>query len=281
MPATKRHAARTALPTPTAAQPGGTGRPAKGADAASPTAADRVSRLAPDPTADKPLYLQLVDNLSAAIAAGQWGPGETLPPERVLCEQLSVSRVTLRMAVDAMVEQGLVTRRQGAGTFVRPSIEHALSSLTSFSEVLRQQGHQPGTQWIEQLLRRAHGEEILRLGLSPDSMVASLTRLRSSDGKVMAYERAVVPARLVPDPKKIGDSLYAYLDARGSPVVRALQHFKAVSLNARLAQYLQMREGEAVLRVVRVGYARDGNAIELTDTFCHNDYYDFVAELRR
>lgn len=251
------------------------------AGTARPMAAETVSHLAPDASLGKPLYLQLVANLTAAIEAGQWRPGEALPAERVLCEQLAVSRVTLRMAVDAMVEQGLVTRRQGAGTFVRPSIEHALSSLTSFSEVLRQKGHVPGTHWIEQLQRRAHGEEILRLGLSPDSMVASLTRLRSADGKVMAYERAVVPARLVPDPKKIGDSLYAYLDARGAPVVRALQHFKAVSLDARLAKYLEMKEGEAVLRVIRVGYARDGAAIELTDTYCHSDYYDFVAELRR
>jgi GntR family transcriptional regulator len=42
-----------------------------------------------------------------------------------------------------------------------------------------------------------------------------------------------------------------------------------------------MNVGAAVLRVIRVGYARDGAAIELTDTYCHSDYYDFVAELRR
>ncbi|HEV6964442.1 GntR family transcriptional regulator [Roseateles sp.] len=277
MAVTKRQArVKTTAKSP----PAGSRRRTGTAPAAS-SPADSLARLAPNPGLDQPLYLQLIANLTAAIEAGVWGPGEALPPERVLCEQLSVSRVTLRMAVDAMVEQGLVSRRQGAGTFVRPSIEHALSSLTSFSEVLRQKGHKPGTQWIEQVQRRAHGEEILRLGLSPDSLVASLTRLRSSDGKVMAYERAVIPARLVPNPKKIGDSLYAYLDARGTPVVRALQHFKAVSLNARLAEYLQLKEGEAVLRVIRVGYARDGAAIELTDTYCHSDYYDFVAELRR
>jgi len=250
------------------------------AKAAVPQPVEALSHLVPDASLATPLYLQLVDKLTAAIEAGQWRPGEALPPERVLCEQLAVSRVTLRMAVDAMVEQGLVKRRQGAGTFVRPSIEHALSRLSSFSEVLRHKGYVPGTHWIEQLLRRAHGEEILRLGLSPDSMVASLTRLRSADGKVMAYERAIIPAHLVPEPKNIGDSLYAYLNGKGTPVVRALQHFKAVSLNAHLAQHLEMKEGEAVLRVIRVGYSREGAAIELTDTYCHSDYYDFVAELR-
>lgn len=243
--------------------------------------AGTLSHLAPDAEQPTPLYLQLVRNLTAAIETGQWRAGEALPPERVLCEQLSVSRVTMRMALDALVKHGLVTRRQGAGTFVRPSIEHALSSLTSFSEVLQRKGYEPGTRWLERGVRVAHGEEMLSLGLSPDSMVASLTRLRSADGKIMAYEQSVIPARLVPNPKLVGDSLYAYLDAQGSPVVRALQHFRAVNLNARMSKYMDMKEGEAILRVVRVGYARDGAAIELTDTYCHSDYYDFVAELRR
>jgi GntR family transcriptional regulator len=64
-------------------------------------------------------------------------------------------------------------------------------------------------------------------------------------------------------------------------VVRALQYFRAASLSRRLANHLDMREGEAVLRVIRIGYARDGAAIELTDTYCHGDFYDFVVELKR
>ena len=245
------------------------------------SAAVDLSDLVPDPSEATPLYLQLVRKLSQAIQGGKWRPGEALPAERVLCEGLSVSRVTLRLALDALVEQGLVTRRQGAGTFVRPSIEHSLSSLTSFSEVLRRKGYEPGSRWIERVLRPAHGDEMLRMGLSPESLVASLTRLRSADGRVMAYEQSIVPERLIPDPKLIDDSLYAYLDAKGEPVVRALQHFRAVNLSSRLAKHLDMKEGEAILRVVRVGYARDGAVIELTDTYCHSDYYDFVAELRR
>lgn len=241
----------------------------------------RVQALAVDAALPTPLYLQLAALLGAQIRDGQWKAGEALPAERQLCERLGISRVTLRQAVDALVEQGLVTRRQGAGTFVTSHIQHQLSGLASFSETLRIKGYEPGTRWLERRLRPAHGEELLRLGLSPDATVASLTRLRSADERVMAYEHAVLPERVVPDPAQVGDSLYAFLDAQGMPVVRALQYFRAINLPARLAEHLKMRTGEAILHVVRVGYARDGSAIELTHTYCHNDYYDFVAELRR
>ncbi|MCD7099961.1 GntR family transcriptional regulator [Stenotrophomonas sp. MMGLT7] len=240
-----------------------------------------MDELSLDPAAPTPLYLQLAAKLGDEIRGGKWRGGEALPAERHLCEKLGISRVTLRQAVDALVEQGLVTRRQGAGTFVSSQIQHQLSGLTSFSETLRLKGFEPGTRWLEQRLRPAHGEEILRLGLSPDTVVAALTRLRSADGRVMAYEQAVLPQHIVPDPAAVGDSLYAYLDARGHAVVRALQYFRAINLPARLAGHLGMKTGEAILHVVRVGYTRDGSAIELTDTYCHNDYYDFVAELRR
>ena len=241
----------------------------------------RLDHLSLDASAPTPLYLQLAGLLGDSIRDGQWKSGEALPAERQLCERLKISRVTLRQAVDTLVEQGLVSRRQGAGTFVTSHIQHPLSGLTSFSEILRGKGYEPGSRWLDRRLRPARGEELMRLGLSPDSTVAVLTRLRSADDRVMAYEQSVLPVQVLPDPEQIGDSLYTYLDARGTPVVRALQYFRAINLTPRMAEQMKMKPGEAILHVVRVGYTRDGSAIELSDTYCHNDYYDFVAELRR
>jgi GntR family transcriptional regulator len=276
------------LSKPVMSKPGGRVRPRDAAAvsgrarAKSPAAqaqARPLAALAPDPGDATPLYLQLVRTLTDAIEAGRWQPGEALPAERLLCTQLSVSRVTLRLAIDALVEHGLVVRRPGAGTFVQQPAAHSLSGLGNFTEVMRSKGFEPQSQWIERALRTAYGEEILRLGLSPDSIVASLIRLRYADGRVVAYEQSVVPKRLLPEPRQIEDSLYTWLDERGEPVVRALQHLRAVNLSARLAQHFGMKEGEAMLRVVRVGYARDGSPIELTETYCHSDYYDFVTEV--
>ncbi|MGH8446979.1 MAG: GntR family transcriptional regulator, partial [Solimonas sp.] len=134
----------------------------------------RLKALLPEAGDSTPRYLQLARKLAEAIEAGQWQPGDALPAERVLCEVLSLSRVTLRMALDAVEEQGLISRKQGAGTFVTRHIEHPLTSLTSFTETLRRKGYEPGTHWLERQARPASAEEIMRLGLSPQAEVSVL-----------------------------------------------------------------------------------------------------------
>jgi GntR family transcriptional regulator len=84
----------------------------------------------------------------------------------------------------------------------------------------------------------------------------------------------------VSDPHAIGGSLYSYLEQRGLPVVRALQHFRAVNASSEIGALMDIEQGCALLLITRVGYSADQRAIELTDTYCRDDYYDFVAELR-
>lgn len=80
--------------------------------------------LAPlDESQDLPLYQQLQRSLREAIQKRVLGPDDALPPERDLADELSVSRITVRKAIDGLVEEGLLVRRQGAGTFVRARVE--------------------------------------------------------------------------------------------------------------------------------------------------------------
>jgi GntR family transcriptional regulator len=94
---------------------------------------DRWRDLRPDPENDTPLYLQLARKLGAAIHENRWNAGEALPSERVLSEALGVSRITSRKAIALLVEQGLIRRTQGAGSFITPRYEDPLSRLSSFS----------------------------------------------------------------------------------------------------------------------------------------------------
>lgn len=122
---------------------------------------------------------------------------------------------------------------------------------------------------------------MIQLGLSPAASVTRLKRLRLADGIVMAVENSTFPATLIPDPQAIGGSLYSYLEARGTPIVRALQHFRAVNATDEIAQQMGIAPHDALLLITRIGYTADQRAIELTDTYCRNDYYDFVVELRK
>jgi GntR family transcriptional regulator len=235
----------------------------------------------PDITDNSPLYMQVARKLIRDVRDGRYQVDQALPSERVLSEQLDVSRVTARKAIDQLVEQGLVVRRRGSGNYIAPRIEQPLSNLSSFSEQLQQRGHQPRSHWLCREVLIAEADEQLALGLSPNTRVARLERLRLADDVVMAYEVSVIPATVLPRPEAVHSSLYAHLDKTGHMPVRALQHIRAMNASARLAGQLDIPEGQAVLFITRVGYLESGQAVELTHSYCRSDHYDFVAEMRR
>ncbi|AXT48539.1 MULTISPECIES: GntR family transcriptional regulator [Chromobacterium] len=242
---------------------------------------NRWLALKPDETLTTPLYLQLSRKLADAINAGWWQADEALPSERTFSEELGISRVTARKAMDVLLEQGLIRRRQGSGTFITPRLEQPLSRLTGFTEQLRQRGFVPSSVWLERGVFAPSNEEVIKLGLSPTSQVSRLKRQRLADGVVMAIEMTTLPVAYLPEPQQVGTSLYAHLDASGHSVVRALQHIRAVNASGDIATLAGIRPGEAMLLITRIGFNAENIAIELTDTYCRNDYYDFVAELRR
>ena len=234
-----------------------------------------------DSNDNSPLYMQVARKLILDVREGRYQVDQALPSERLLSEQLDVSRVTARKAIDQLVEQGLVVRRRGSGNYVAPRIEQPLSNLSSFSEQLQQRGYRPGSQWLSRAVVVAAADEQLSLGLSPNSRVARLERLRLADDIVMAYEVSVIPATVLPRPEAVGNSLYEHLATTGHTPVRALQHIRAMNASATLAGQLGVPEGQAVLFITRVGYLESGQAVELTHSYCRSDHYDFVAEMRR
>jgi GntR family transcriptional regulator len=241
----------------------------------------RWQALKPDADNATPLYLQLARKLAAAIHGGMWLAGEALPSERVLSQALRVSRSTARNAIGLLAEQGLIRRTQGAGSFITPRLEDPLSRLAGFSETQRRRGFIPSSRWLSRQIVPANRDEVMQLGLSPAAAVVRLRRLRLTDGMVMAVENSTLPAALIPDPEAIGDSLYGFLEQRGLTLVRALQHFRAVNATPEIALQMGIRPNDALLLITRIAFTAEQRAIELTDTYCRNDFYDFVAELRK
>ena len=234
-----------------------------------------------DPDSNTPLYLQVANMLSDGIAGGEWRANQALPSERALSELLAISRVTARKAIDMLCERGMLTRKRGSGTYITPRLEQPLSRLTSFSEELRQRGFTAGSRWLQRDIGTAAPLELLSLGLSPHMPVARLRRLRTADDVVMAIETTTIPVLYLPDPRQVSDSLYGYLESRGTIPMRALQHIRAVNASAEQARLAQIREGEAMLHITRVSYLDKVAAVELNHSYCRSDYYEFVAESRR
>lgn len=232
-----------------------------------------------DPRSAQPLYQQLQRALREAIETGALGPDDALPSERQLASELGISRITVRKALDGLAEQGLLVRRHGSGNFVGARIEKNFAKLTSFSEDMRARGLAPSSQWLRRAVGRVTPEEAMRLALSPGAEVLRFHRLRFADEEPMAIEYCTIAGGVLPGIETVGDSLYEALERSGNRPVRALQRLRALLLDAEQAKMLGAKAGDAGLLVERVGYLRDGRAIELSQSIYRGDTYDFVAEL--
>jgi GntR family transcriptional regulator len=104
-------------------------------------------------------------------------------------------------------------------------------------------------------------------------------RLRFADDAPMCLEYATVARECLPSLEAVDTSLYEALERAGNRPVRALQRLRALLLNTEQAKLLHAREGDAGLLVERVGFLRDGRAVEFCQSFFRGDTYDFVAEL--
>jgi GntR family transcriptional regulator len=226
-----------------------------------------------------PLYQQLQRALRQAIDQRILGPEDALPAERDLAVAFDVSRITVRKALDGLVADGLLVRRQGSGNFVSRRVEKNFSMLTSFSEDMRSRGRTPSSVW----LRRSEGtvtpDEAMALRLSPGTRVYRFHRLRYADSAPMAIEFATVVATALPSIDSVESSLYETLERTGHRPVHALQRLRAVLLNTEQADLLKASPGDAGLLVERLGSLRDGRAVEISQSYYRGDTYDFVAEL--
>jgi GntR family transcriptional regulator, N-acetylglucosamine utilization regulator len=226
-----------------------------------------------------PLYQQLSRALRDAISENRLTADEALPPERDLAEEFGVSRITVRKALDALVSEGLLTRRQGAGTFVAARVEKSFSKLSSFTEDMISRGRRPESVWLSRSSGAVTPEESLTLGLSPGALVYRFNRIRYADGAPMALEYSTVPGFCLPSETGVGESLYEALDKQGMRPARALQRLRAVLFTAERARLLSVSDGSPGLLIERRGFLRDGRVVEFTQSYYRGDAYDFVAEL--
>jgi GntR family transcriptional regulator len=232
-----------------------------------------------DEAASLPLYQQLQRGLRLAIEKKLLGPDDALPPERDLAEEFSVSRITVRKALDGLVAEGLLTRKQGSGTFVSGRVEKNFSKLTSFTEDMLARGRTPKSTWLRKSQGTVTPEESLTMGLSPGTPVYRFHRLRFADDAPMSLEYCTVPAFCLPSIEAVESSLYVALEKAGLRPTRALQRLRAVLFTAEQAELLRAHEGDAGLLVERRGFLPDGRAVEFSQSFYRGDTYDFVAEL--
>lgn len=230
-----------------------------------------------------PRYVRLRKRIEDSIETGLLPANASLPAEREIASLTGLSRVTVRRAMQELVDRGIIVQRQGSGSFVTdgaPRVEQSLSRLTSFSEDMARRGLNSVSEWLGRGIFMPSPEEAVALALSSGDMVARLSRLRRANGRPMAIERASLPIDILPDPSRVDTSLYDLLDAAGNRPVRALQKISAINIGEEDAALLQVAPGMAGLRIERSSYLPSRRTVEFTRSIYRGDAYDFVAELK-
>ncbi|KMS56344.1 GntR family transcriptional regulator [Novosphingobium barchaimii LL02] len=226
-----------------------------------------------------PLYLQLARSLREHISSGGIDPGSALPSERDLSEMAGMSRVTVRKGIEQLIDEGVLFRKQGSGTFVARRIEAPGAKLSSFSDDTRSRGEDPGVVWIYKSYAQPTEEEASALNVLTTAKVARLGRVRLAGGEPLAIEHAVIPAIFMPDLESLGDSLYQALESHGFRPTSGTQRVRASLATPTEAGILCVEQNSEVLRIERKTRIPDGRIVEFTRSVYRGDRYEFVTEL--
>jgi GntR family transcriptional regulator len=237
---------------------------------------DRASKL--------PLYHQLYEILRGAILTGEWQPGDLIPPESELIDRYQVSRTTVRQVLDLLVNDGLIYRQRGRGTFVtHPTVDQGLSRIVSFTEDMRRRGFQPGTRVLASGVMPAPPEIAAHLRVEPGEELARLQRLRLADGEPMSIEESYFVHRHCQGILRhdyAARSLRETLEREyGIRLVRARQVIRAIPAAADLATVLSVRTKAPLLYIERVSFSQLEIPVEFLCVHHRGDRYALYNEL--
>lgn len=231
-----------------------------------------------------PAYVQIEQQLGDRLEDGEYSPGDQLPTERELAAQLSVSRLTIRAAMDRLAQRGLIVRRQGSGTYAaQPKLLQDASRLRGFFEDSVGQGVFPVSKLVEraEVLANRHLAGVLNVRVG--ELIYKVVRARGALGVPVVLETSFFPAGIVPgligmDLEK--SSIYRLMDREfHARPVRAKQTIEVIISQASEAALLGVAPGSPLMLVERVAWDDLGRTVEFARDLYRADRSRFVTEL--
>jgi len=223
-------------------------------------------------TGYQPLYKQVYDLLIERLVAGEWKPSEALPSEYALAAELGVSQGTVRKALNKLVADKLLERRQGKGTYVA---EHTHESSFFRFFHFAEPGHAcliPESEVLSINQRAALVKECKHMNLPKSAQVVEMVRLRLLKGKPTIVETIIQPLSVFPGIDKLDshpNALYTlYQEKYGISIVEVKEEIRSVAAPAKVAKPLKIEAGSPVLLVERSSINIDGRVVEWSRSHC-------------
>lgn len=236
-----------------------------------------------DKTSRVPLYLQLMEKLIDKITQQEYLVDEQLPAERELCDIYSLSRITVRQALQELEREGYIYKLHGKGTFVASkSYNQKLVKLYSFTEEMHKIGKVPTTKVLSFKKISVDERLALKMGLEAYDDVYQVTRIRLADGEPLMYETSFIPDKIFPDLTErelIDKPMYEiFSDQYDIGVTRATESFRVTTIRREEAKHLQTVEDKPAMLVKRYAY-HENSLIEYTVSVARGDKFNYTVEL--
>lgn len=233
-----------------------------------------------------PLYVQIRESFRLRIQSGELEVGSQLPSEETLAKDYGVSRMTLRRAMNDLVEEGLIVRKHGEGTLVfSAKVTRDYATLTSFYEDAQSRGLKPSSRVVKKKIIKADSEIAKNLMINEGEPVFNIIRLRLvEDNMVMAVHDLYIPVSLCPwieDTNLEQASLYDLYDRHGLPIAWGSQIVEARSATEEQAKYLNIESDSPVLYSERVSYTSKNLPVERVVAVSPGDRFSIKLVMRR
>ena len=235
-----------------------------------------------------PLYVKIREALRTEIARGLLTRGEKLPSEEELATKYGVSRMTVRQGIADLIDEGLLYRRHGVGTFVAfPHIERDHSRLTNFFEMSKTKGIEARAKVLALEVIPAKQKVAHALDIREGDPVIRFKTLRYTEDVPITVHDAMIPhalfASLLNEDQRSLESrhLWSFFESCGYKVKRAIQKLEAREATEELASFLEIEAGAPILYKERTVYADDGTPVEFTYCYNRGDMYSLTVTLER
>lgn len=239
-----------------------------------------------DHSMHRPRYIRVYSSIRDWIYQGTYRPGSQLPTEAELCELFQVSRITTRKAVDMLVDEGLVTRQAGRGTFVVDDLADApvTGDMEQLLRKVRRLGQYTGISRPEIAELPADAETRKDLDLPAGAMVQRASHVRLLDGKPIGYVVTWLPSELKVRfaLNELNESpMLTLLERKGIDIMAADQVISATLADARLAEMLETAVGAPLVHIRLVVFDSRRRPVERMMAWYRGDYYHHHVRLTR
>lgn len=230
-----------------------------------------------------PLYKNIANKIKEEIISLKINNDEAIPSEIKLAEKFKVSRVTVRQAIELLVNENILYKVQGSGTYVKTNkIEHHIYKLQSFHEEMRVLNKEPKTVVIDFMVISPEENIAEILKISKEDKVFFTRRLRYANEELLVLEETYLPVKLFPDLtyEVMCRSKYEYIERKGYKIKENFQEIIPMLPNEEIKKLLEIKKSIPILKINVWSTLEDDIVFEYTKLYFRSDRYTFKLHTR-